>query len=44
MTLRYLLDTNVISEPLRPAPHPVVLARLQQHARASPGGLAHLKE
>jgi tRNA(fMet)-specific endonuclease VapC len=35
MTLRYLLDTNVISEPLRPAPHPVVLARLQQHARAS---------
>ncbi|MDZ4717397.1 MAG: type II toxin-antitoxin system VapC family toxin [Roseiflexaceae bacterium] len=32
MTLRYLLDTNVISEPLRPAPHPGVLARLQQHS------------
>lgn len=31
MTLRYLLDTNVISEPLRPQPHPHVLARLQQH-------------
>ncbi len=30
MTLRYLLDTNVISEPLRPVPHPTVLARLQQ--------------
>ena len=31
MTLRYLLDTNVLSEPLRPAPHPGVMARLQQH-------------
>lgn len=31
MTLRYLLDTNVISEPLRPAPHATVLSRLQQH-------------
>ncbi|HEX9118342.1 MAG TPA: type II toxin-antitoxin system VapC family toxin [Anaerolineae bacterium] len=30
MTLRYLLDTNVISEPLRPAPDQAVLARLQQ--------------
>ena len=28
MTLRYLLDTNVISEPLRPAPHPGVLEKL----------------
>jgi tRNA(fMet)-specific endonuclease VapC len=29
----YLLDTNVISEPLRPQPHPNVLARLQQHEK-----------
>lgn len=29
MTLRYLLDTNVISEPLRPAPHPKVLEKLR---------------
>ncbi len=31
MTLRYLLDTNVISEPLRAAPHATVMRRLQQH-------------
>lgn len=31
MTLRYLLDTNLVSEPLRPAPHPTVLTRLQTH-------------
>lgn len=31
MTLRYLLDTNVISEPLRPTPHAAVLSRLQQY-------------
>lgn len=31
MTLRYLLDTNVISEPLRPAPNATVLGRLRQH-------------
>jgi tRNA(fMet)-specific endonuclease VapC len=31
VTPRYLLDTNVISEPLRPIPNPTVLARLQQH-------------
>lgn len=31
MSLRYLLDTNVISEPLRPQPQPDVLARLQHH-------------
>ena len=31
MTTRYLLDTNVISEPLRPHPHQGVLVRLQQH-------------
>lgn len=29
--MRFLLDTNVISEPLRPQPHKGVLARLQQH-------------
>lgn len=29
--MRYLLDTNVISEPLRPHPHQRALARLQQH-------------
>lgn len=28
MTLRYLLDTNVISEPLRPGPNPGVLEKL----------------
>ncbi len=28
MTARYLLDTNVLSEPLRPAPNAKVLARL----------------
>ena len=31
MTARFLLDTNVVSEPLRPAPHARVLARLEQH-------------
>lgn len=31
MTLRYLLDTNVISEPLRPHPHERVMERLRQH-------------
>jgi tRNA(fMet)-specific endonuclease VapC len=31
MTLRYLLDTNVISEPVRPQPDPNILKRLQQH-------------
>ncbi len=30
MTARYLLDTNIISEPLRPAPHPKILQRLQK--------------
>ncbi len=28
MVMRYLLDTNTISEPLRPAPNPQVVARL----------------
>ena len=31
MTAQYLLDTNVISEPLRPAPHAKILQRLQKH-------------
>ncbi len=31
MTLRYLLDTNVVSEPLRPRPNSKLLTRLQQH-------------
>jgi tRNA(fMet)-specific endonuclease VapC len=29
--MRYLLDTNVLSEPLRPAPNLAVLARLRAH-------------
>lgn len=32
MSPRYLLDTNVLSEPLRPAPDPQVLDRLREHA------------
>lgn len=31
MTLRFLLDTNIVSEPLRAAPDPIILARLRQH-------------
>lgn len=31
MSLTYLLDTNIISEPLRPRPNETVLAHLQQH-------------
>ena len=31
MTLRYLLDTNVISEPLRPAPDQAVVDHLREH-------------
>ena len=31
MTIRFLLDTNVLSEPVRPAPHPRVLSRLREH-------------
>ncbi len=31
MTARYLLDTNVVSEPIRPKPNPGVLARLKTH-------------
>ena len=29
--LRYLLDTNVLSEPLRPRPDPHILSRLRAH-------------
>jgi tRNA(fMet)-specific endonuclease VapC len=32
VTIRYLLDANIISEPLRPSPLPPVIARLQEHA------------
>lgn len=31
MTIRYLLDTNVLSEPARPAPHLRVLSKLREH-------------
>ena len=31
MTLRYLLDTNIISEPLRPLPAQAVLNHLREH-------------
>ena len=31
MTLRYLLDTNIISEPLRPLPDQAVLDHLREH-------------
>lgn len=31
MTLLYLLDTNIVSEPLRPEPHRVVLENLRLH-------------
>lgn len=31
MSLKYLLDTNIVSEPLRPQPNPVILANFQTH-------------
>ena len=31
MRLKYLLDTNVVSEPLRPNPAPTILRRLRRH-------------
>lgn len=31
MTLRFLLDTNVLSEPVRSVPHPGVIRRLREH-------------
>lgn len=33
MTLTYLLDTNVVSEPLRPAPRQAVLSKLRRHQK-----------
>ena len=31
MTAKYLLNTNIISEPLRPNPNQTVLQRLEEH-------------
>jgi len=31
MTTRFLLDTNIVSEPLRPQPSPGVMRRLRDH-------------
>ena len=31
VTPRYLLDTNMLSEPLKPQPNPVVIKKLHQH-------------
>lgn len=31
MSLKYLLDTNVVSEPLRPMPRPGVIRKLRSH-------------
>ena len=40
MTLRYLLDTNVLSEPVRPTPNAAIMSRIEAHqgevATASP--------
>ena len=36
MSLRFLLDTNIVSEPLRPLPDARILKRLQRHQ----GGMA----
>lgn len=30
--IRYLLDTDILSEPLKPVPNPGVLSRLKKHA------------
>lgn len=35
MNPRYLLDANVLSEPLKPIPHPGVLARIERHRAES---------
>ncbi len=34
MTPRYLLDTNILSEPRRPHPSPTVMAKLREHQEA----------
>ena len=31
MSLEFLLDTNILSEPTRPTPDPAVLTRIQRH-------------
>lgn len=31
MSLRFLLDTNILSEPLRPIPNPNVMEKLRQY-------------
>jgi tRNA(fMet)-specific endonuclease VapC len=31
VSTKYLLDTNILSEPLRPSPHPKILEHLQKH-------------
>lgn len=31
MTTRFLLDTNIVSEPLRPRPSPTIMRRLRDH-------------
>lgn len=31
MTLRFLLDTNILAEPLRPSPNVLILDRLKRH-------------
>jgi tRNA(fMet)-specific endonuclease VapC len=31
VTIRFLLDTNVLSEPLRPSPHPRLVSHLHDH-------------
>ncbi len=31
MSLKFLLDTNVVSEPLRPSPDPTLMRRLRRH-------------
>ena len=38
MSLRYLLDTNVLSEPVKPQPNPGVMRRLQAHRLESATG------
>ncbi len=38
MELRYLLDTNILSEPMRPAPDPGVLRRLVETGDAAATG------
>lgn len=35
MTLRFLLDTSIVSEPIKPTPNPAVLRQLERHAHES---------